>query len=89
MTRPEAIASPVARWALLVCLVTAAYASIPYLLSPWFYQRGDTAAQFAPTWFHLGELVRGGGWPVWLDPDAWAGGNYGAEALFGIYNPLN
>ena len=24
-----------------------------------------------------------------LDPDAWAGGNYAAEALFGIYNPLN
>jgi hypothetical protein len=76
-------------WPLLVCLVTAVYVSIPYLLSPWFYQRGDTAAQFAPTWFHLGELVRGGTWPVWMDPDAWAGGNYGAEALFGIYNPLN
>lgn len=76
-------------WPLLVCLVTAAYVVIPYLITPWFYQRGDTAAQFAPTWFHLGELVREGVWPVWLDPQSWAGGNYVAEALFGTYNPLN
>lgn len=76
-------------WPLLVCAVTAAYAVVPYLVTPWFYQRGDTAAQFAPTWFHLGELVRDGVWPVWLDPGVWAGGNYVAEGLHGIYNPLN
>ncbi|MGL5808741.1 MAG: hypothetical protein ACRCYQ_02210 [Nocardioides sp.] len=76
-------------WPLVVVVVTFGYAWIPYQLSPWFFQRGDTAAQFAPTWFHLGELVRAGQWPVWLDPEAWAGGNYGVEALFGIYNPIN
>lgn len=76
-------------WPLLVCLVTAAYTAIPFVLEPRFYQRGDTAAQFAPTWFHLGETVRGGTWPVWLDPQSWAGGNYVGEALFGTYNPLN
>lgn len=76
-------------WPLVVCVVTAAYACVPYLAHPYFFQRGDTAAQFAPTWFHLGELVRSGQWPTWLDPDVWAGGNYAAEALFGIYNPLN
>jgi hypothetical protein len=76
-------------WPLVVCVVTAAYASIPYLAHPYFFQRGDTAAQFAPTWFHLGEMVRSGQWPPWLDPDAWAGGNYAAEALYGIYNPIN
>ena len=26
-------------------------------------------AQFAPTWYHLGELVRDGQWPPMLDPD--------------------
>jgi hypothetical protein len=76
-------------WPLAVCLVTAAYTCLPYLVHPYFFQRGDTAAQFAPTWFHLGEMVRDGAWPTWLDPDVWAGGNYAAEALFGIYNPLN
>jgi hypothetical protein len=76
-------------WPLVVCLVAAAYACIPYLAHPYFFQRGDTAAQFAPTWFHLGDMVRSGQWPPWLDPDAWAGGNYAAEALYGIYNPLN
>ncbi|WP_114422223.1 hypothetical protein [Nocardioides houyundeii] len=76
-------------WALAVCVVTAAYSVVPYLLEPRFYQRGDTAAQFAPTWFRLGELVHEGQWPVWLDPTSWAGGNYVAEGLFGTYNPLN
>ncbi len=76
-------------WPLGVCLVTAAYAAVPLLASHWFYMRGDTAVQFAPTWYHLGQLVRSGTWPPWLDPGSWAGGNYAAEALFGIYNPLN
>ncbi|MGL5810089.1 MAG: hypothetical protein ACRCYQ_09100 [Nocardioides sp.] len=84
LTRP-----PSGLWAVLVVVVTVSYTSIPYLLDPRFYQRGDTAVQFAPTWFHLGTLVRDGQWPVWLDPDAWAGGNYAVEALHGIYNPLN
>lgn len=91
MTTTETTGRDRARWLwpLVVCAVTAAYACIPYLAHPYFFQRGDTAAQFAPTWHHLGEMVRSGQWPTWLDPDAWAGGNYAAEALFGIYNPLN
>ena len=76
-------------WPLVVVLVTAAYTAIPFVVTGWFYQRGDTAAQFAPTWWHFGEMVREGQWPVWLDPQSWAGGNYVAEALFGTYNPLN
>lgn len=76
-------------WPLVVCLVTAAYTAVPFVLEPRFFQRGDTAAQFAPTWFHFGEMVRAGQWPVWLDPQSWAGGNYAGEALFGTYNPLN
>lgn len=76
-------------WALLVVVVTAAYTAIPYAITGWFYQRGDTAAQFAPTWWHFGEMIRSGQWPLWLDPESWAGGNYVGEALFGTYNPLN
>lgn len=76
-------------WPAAVALVTAAYAWLPLLGSREVYMRGDSAAQFGPTWFHLGEMVRGGTWPTFLDPDSFAGGNYAAEALFGIWNPLN
>lgn len=76
-------------WPAAVVLVTGAYSLIPLLGSRDVYMRGDSAAQFAPTWFHLGEMVRGGAWPPSMDPDAFAGGNYAAEGLFGIYNPLN
>ena len=73
----------------MVVVATAVIGTIPKLASRWFYQRGDTAVQFAPTWYHLGRLTRDGVFPAWLDPSTWAGGNYAAEALFGIYDPLN
>lgn len=76
-------------WPLLACLTTFFCALAPFLRDRTFYMRGDTGTQFVPTWFHLGELVRSGTWPVWMDPDAWAGGNYAAEALFGVYSPLS
>jgi hypothetical protein len=79
-------------WAtpLLVCVLTALYATLPAVLgSTNFYLRGDSASQFLPTWYHLGQLVRSGYWPPLLDPTSWYGGNYPAEALLGIYNPLN
>jgi len=76
-------------WPLVVVVASGVFATIPKLATTWFYQRGDTAVQFAPTWFHLGQLTRDGVFPAWMDPDTWAGGNYAAEALFGIYDPLN
>jgi hypothetical protein len=76
-------------WPLLVVLATAAYAVLPFLGSRTFYLRGDSGGQFIPTWFHLGEMVREGQWPPVLDVDTWIGGNYAAETLFGVYNPLN
>ena len=82
-------ATPRLVWPVVVVVATAAIGTIPKLASTWFYQRGDTAAQFAPTWYHLGRLTRDGVFPAWMDPSTWAGGNYAAEALFGIYDPLN
>lgn len=76
-------------WPVLTAVLTAAFSAIPILIESQFYQRGDTAAQFAPSWWHFGELVRDGQWPIWLDTSSWAGGNYVAEGLFGTYNPLN
>ncbi|MGH3329951.1 MAG: hypothetical protein ACRDPJ_01490 [Nocardioidaceae bacterium] len=95
---PEPVTHPAAEgrratrwmWPLGVCLVTALYSMLPPLLgSEFFYVRGDSGSQFLPTWFHLGELTRDGAWPPLMDPGAWAGGNYAAESLFGVYNPLN
>lgn len=76
-------------WLLVTCVVTVGYALVPLLSSTRFFMRGDTDAQFSPIWWHLGDLVSQGNWPPALDPDAWAGGNYAAEALFGVYSPLN
>lgn len=76
-------------WPAVVCAATAVSALVPVLASRTFYMRGDTGAQFAPTWFRLGELVRDGHWPPVMDANAWVGGNFAGEALFGVYNPLN
>lgn len=76
-------------WPVGVLVVTGLYGCLPLLGSREVYLRGDSAAQFAPTWWYLGQQLRDGGWPVTLDPSSFAGGNYAAEALFGIWNPLN
>ena len=62
-------------------------ALIPALRDHRFYLTDDSAAQFLPSWYHLGELLRSGQFPL-LDPTLWAGGNIAAEALFGIWNPV-
>jgi hypothetical protein len=70
-----------------VAVLTAAMALIPVLRDRRFYLTDDSAAQFLPSWYHLGELLRAGEFPL-LDPTLWAGGNIAAEALFGIWNPV-
>lgn len=75
-------------WPLATCALVALLALVPLINNRIFYYWDDSAAQFLPTWHHLGTLIRDGQWPPLLDVDAWMGGNYAAEALFGIYNPL-
>lgn len=70
-----------------VAVLTAAMALIPVLRDRRFYLTDDSAAQFLPSWYHLGGLLRAGEFPL-LDPTLWAGGNIAAEALFGIWNPV-
>jgi hypothetical protein len=72
---------------LAVALLVAGMAVVPALRDPRFYLTDDSAAQFLPSWYHLGELLRAGQFPL-LDPTLWAGGNIAAEALFGIWNPV-
>ncbi|MBA2772973.1 MAG: hypothetical protein H0U36_02865 [Nocardioidaceae bacterium] len=77
-------------WPLGVTVLSFLYALVPAIVgSHSFYRRGDSASQFVPTWAHLGDLLRGGTWPPVMDPNSWHGGNYAAEALFGVYNPVN
>ena len=72
---------------LAVALLVAAMAVVPALRDPRFYLTDDSAAQFLPSWYHLGQLLRAGRFPL-LDPTLWAGGNIAAEALFGVWNPV-
>jgi hypothetical protein len=74
--------------ATLVCVAVAVLAQVPLIRNRVFYFEDDSAAQFLPMWFHLGQVTRSGTWPVLFDPNSWMGGNYSAEALFGIFNPI-
>jgi hypothetical protein len=73
----------------VVGALVVALALLPTWRNPSFYFADDSAAQFLPMWFRLGERLRGGDWPPLLDVDSWMGGDLAAEALFGLWNPVN
>jgi hypothetical protein len=54
---------------------------------PRHYFYGDTQAAYYGWWYHLGEAVRAGQWPL-LDPHAWRAGNLVAEGQWGLFSPL-
>jgi hypothetical protein len=72
-----------------VCAVVAVLAQLPLIGNRIFYYWDDSAAQFLPMWYRLGQVIAQGGWPPLLDPDSWMGGNFAAETVFGVYNPVN
>jgi hypothetical protein len=74
--------------ALGVGLLSAAICVIPQWRGTFFFYVGDQYEQFAPLWHVFGEQLRAGQWPA-MDPAGWSGGNYAAEALLGIWNPVN
>ncbi|TQF74842.1 hypothetical protein FK531_01820 [Rhodococcus spelaei] len=74
--------------ALAVGLLTALIATIAQWRGHFFYYVGDQHEQFAPLWHVFGTSLRAGQWPT-MDPAGWMGGNYAAEALTGIWNPVN
>ncbi|MCW2675272.1 MAG: putative integral rane protein [Modestobacter sp.] len=77
-------------WLIAVAVggLVAAIGVIPQWRGTFFYYVGDQSEQFAPLWHLLGEQLRAGRWPT-MDPAGWAGGNYAAEALTGIWNPVS
>src|SRR5512144_1560460 len=60
---------------------------LPLLQDPRYYFYGDTQAAYYGWWYHLGEQLRTGSWPL-LDPQAWRAGNIAAEGQGGIWSPL-
>lgn len=73
----------------VVAALVGVLCQVPTWANPSFYFSDDSAAQFLPMWHRLGERMLAGDWPPVLDPDSWMGGNVAAEALFGLWNPVN
>jgi hypothetical protein len=100
VTAPEAVADEgghpaprrrrVPEWlvAIGVGALVWALGVIPQWRGEFFYYVGDQHEQFAPLWHLFGRQLRAGQWPA-MDPSGWVGGNYAAEALTGIWNPVN
>lgn len=76
-----------ALWALATPAVVLLAACLPLIGTRDFYFWDDTEIGGFPLYFHLGELLRAGTWPV-LDPGTWMGGNFLAEGQWGLWNPM-
>lgn len=74
--------------AVAVGVVVAGLGVIPQWRGSFFYYVGDGVEQFVPLWHVLGEQLRAGRWPT-MDPAGWVGGNLAAEAMTGLWNPVN
>jgi hypothetical protein len=68
-------------------LVGALVFTIPYLQNPYFYYVGDNPESFVPNWYHYGEQLLAGHWPM-VDSAGWYGGNYIGEAAASTWNPV-
>src|SRR3712207_8232837 len=44
-------------------------------------------SSFIPLWHHFGHLLRAGRWPT-MEPDGWTGGNYAADGVYALWNPV-
>ena len=75
-------------WALAALGTVLLMVLLLLLRDPRYFFYGDTQAAYYGWWYHLGEQVRAGHWPV-LDPHAWRAGNLVAEGQWGLYSPLS
>ncbi|MFA9563814.1 MAG: hypothetical protein ACERLM_03775 [Acidimicrobiales bacterium] len=62
-------------------------AVLPVLGARDFYLAGDSVAAWLPAGRRIGDLLSAGESHL-MDPTAWRGGNYVAEAGFGLWNPV-
>jgi len=76
------------RLPLISALITVALAAtLPVVFTRRFYFWDDTAGAWFPGSRRIGELLRSGELPF-LDLSLWRGGNFVAEAGYGLWNPL-
>lgn len=76
-----------AAWVLAVAVTLVGAGLAPLLQDPRYYFYGDTQAAYYGWWFHLGQQVRDGNWPI-LDLQSWRAGNFIAEGQWGLFSPL-
>lgn len=62
-------------------------ALIPLVFDRWYYYMADTSEGAYGLWFHLGQEISQGRWPM-LNPSAWMSGNYAAEGQWGLFSPI-
>lgn len=74
-------------WALATLAAVVVASIIPLIFNPTYYYAADTSQGSYGNWYHLGQELRSGNWPM-LNPDVWGSGNYIAEGQMGLYNPL-
>jgi hypothetical protein len=72
----------------LATLITVvALALLPLLTDSRRYFYGDTQGAYLGWWYHLGDQVRHGSWPI-LDTQSWRAGDFAAEGQWGLFSPL-
>ncbi|WP_330472744.1 hypothetical protein [Terrabacter sp. C0L_2] len=74
-------------WALLTLVTSVVAALVPLVHERRFYFFGDTQIGAFGQWYHLGQQLRAGHWPL-FDPQVWAAGNFVAEGQWGLFSPL-
>jgi hypothetical protein len=74
-------------WAVLTLITAIGAALLPLISEPRYYFFGDTQIGAFGQWYHLGQELRSGHWPL-LDPQVWAAGNFVAEGQWGLFSPL-
>ncbi|MFP5372547.1 MAG: hypothetical protein ACLGI3_17610 [Actinomycetes bacterium] len=90
-TAPEGAPRPglrrrvAAPWTMLGVVLAGICA--PLLRAPTFYYWDDTAGASVGAWRHTADALLDGQLPL-LSLELWRGGNYAAEAAFGMFNPL-
>jgi hypothetical protein len=86
----EAIARPRRRSGLVPTVLAGLVAVtglLPLIRNQYFYYWDDTAAAFMPGWHAIGTRLLDGSLPFML-PEFWSAGNFAAESLYGLYNPV-
>ncbi|WP_172803333.1 hypothetical protein [Alloactinosynnema sp. L-07] len=77
------------RWLppLLMLAVVGVGAALPLIRNHIFYLWDDTAAAGLPNWLQMAESVTKGRIPL-LELEMWRGGNFAAEGVGGMWNPV-